>query len=342
MAVISQRPLIIPVRDEIDVFKARRAGRELARDLGFSSRDYAAVEIAVSELAANIVRHAGSGTITIAAITDGLEIVAEDQGPGFPEPAIVCRPRKWGEESLGIGLAGVRRLMDEVEISSTPGQGARVVARLWREKPARLLAPRQDFPAPRNGLLDYGVISTSRYGAEHNGDAFVIHEFARQALIAVIDGLGHGEAASLPARKAAGYVRDHCREGLASIIEGCHRLLLGSRGAVMGLVRLELDGATLTCAGVGNIRVAVAGQQPARPHASPGIVGHTLPPVREERFPYRTGDTIFVYSDGISDRFAPAALQAAGKSVQEMAELAAREFGRDEDDVTIIVARERI
>lgn len=335
--------VIIPIRSDIDVFKARRIGRELARAQSFSTRDYSIIEIVISELATNIIKYGIDGTIRIETLDDGLEITCEDRGPGLTD--INCleqNQQKKGATGLGIGLTGVRRLMDHFELTSEPGKGTRIVVKKWKNPLPHLPKPRQEYQVPEDGRLEYGVISTPFYGAAFNGDAFVIREFDDQVLLAVIDGLGHGKDACQASQVAAEYVQTHFRQNPAEIIAGCHRALHHSRGVVMGVVEIELGKAILRYAGVGNIGVKIVGPQPLKLISSVGIVGHsTRNQIREDTFPYDRGNTIVIYSDGIAESFDPDQVLVRERNVQEIAEHIARQFGKDQDDATIIIARER-
>lgn len=333
--------VIIPVRADIDVFKARRAGRELAREIGFNSKDYAFIELAVSELATNIIKHAGGGKIKLVPIEGGLEIVSEDQGPGINDVEEALKGRRKSLHGLGVGLSGVRRTMDQLEINSEKGRGTLITARKWMVRPLHLIKPKQESNVPSNGLMKYGVISNALFGSGFNGDSYVIREFDGNSLIAVIDGLGHGQTAYVVAQEAADYVQKNYRKSLVSILEGCHKALRGTRGVVMGLVKVDFEGSRLFFSGVGNIGIRVVGKKPVKPISVPGIIGHNVKKLFEEGFPYTRGDTIFIYSDGISDRFVdPGKPDLKGKGLQEIAEEIVREFGRDQDDATIVAARE--
>lgn len=333
--------LIIPIKSDIDIFKARRAGREMAREMGFHSRDYTSIEITISELATNIVKYAVEGIIRLEVIEDGLQIVSEDWGKGIEDIARALQGKGASVSGLGIGLAGVKRLMDQLEIKSEIGRGTKIVARKWKKTPRHLITPQQDYPVPVNGLLQYGVISTPCYGDEFNGDAFVIKEFGRKILLAVIDGLGHGKSAYLPARTAIDCVQENYQNPPDVIIRECHKALYRTRGVVMGLVQVDLERSKLIYAGVGNITVKVVGQKPVKPVSTSGIVGHKIwKQLRAEEFPYSKGDTIYIYSDGISSRFEPDKLEVWTRNPRKIAEDVVREFGKNGDDATIIVARE--
>ncbi|MBF0509457.1 MAG: SpoIIE family protein phosphatase [Deltaproteobacteria bacterium] len=331
--------VIIPISSDIDVFKAKRAGRQTAKDVGFDASECALVEIAISELATNIIKHAVSGTISIDEILDGLEIISEDLGRGIAELEWAIKSGK-SAKGLGIGLAGVKRVMDQVEIISGQGRGARIIARKWKVKPEHLLRPKQEYSVPQAGVMKYGVISIPALGSELNGDAYVIKEFDQTALIAVIDGLGHGEKAYVVAQEAADYVQKNYTNDIGLIIEKCHEALRGTRGVVMALARVDFEASQLTTAGVGNIGMKVIGKNLIKPFSVAGIVGHNLRKLIVQEFLYSKGDTIFMYSDGVSDRFDSEEPELTKMKPQEAAEAIVRRFGKDKDDTTIVVARE--
>jgi serine/threonine-protein kinase RsbT len=125
----------ILVQVEEDVVKARQKGRELAIALGFSSTDQTLIATAISEITRNIVRYAGSGSVTFSRIERqgraGLQIVASDQGPGIADVELAMRDGYSTGRSLGVGLPGARRLVDELEIISKVGVGTTVTLRKW-------------------------------------------------------------------------------------------------------------------------------------------------------------------------------------------------------------------
>ncbi len=331
--------VIISIKSDIDVFKARRAGRRMAREIGFSAADGAAVEIAISELASNIVKHAGSGTIRIAPIPDGLEIVGEDRGAGIKDVKKAFNTGK-SARGLGIGLSGIKRCMDQLEVISEKGRGTKIIARKWKVFPSHLVIPARDCHAPADGLMTYGVVSSPALGSKRNGDAYVIKEFDNKVLIAVIDALGHGRRAFPVSRDAADYIQKHCTANLSALIEGRHEVLRGSRGAVMGLVKVDMERAGVSYSGVGNIGVKIVGENTTRPISTPGIVGHHFGKLLEQAFPYNKGDVIFIHSDGVSDKFDPREPGFKSMPPRALAERIVRGFGKEMDDNTIVVARE--
>ncbi len=125
----------VSIISDADIVTARQQARELAKTFGFSSSELAVIAAAISELARNIVSYAKKGTIFVKLIQEqgkkGVLIVAEDQGPGIPDLHLAMQDGYSTMNSLGLGLPGVKRLMDTFEIQSTVGQGTAVTAKKW-------------------------------------------------------------------------------------------------------------------------------------------------------------------------------------------------------------------
>lgn len=115
---------------------ARQKGRALAIELGFSTGDGTLIATAISELARNIVSYARRGEITLkivhASNRQAISIIASDSGPGIRDIRQAMRDGFSTSGSLGLGLPGVRRLMDEFEIASEPGRGTIVTVKKWK------------------------------------------------------------------------------------------------------------------------------------------------------------------------------------------------------------------
>jgi serine/threonine-protein kinase RsbT len=119
--------------NECDIAQAVRSARNLAESLGFSKTESCYVATAASELAANMYFHAGGGVFCVR-VTDnlrGIELVATDQGPGIADLAQALLDGFSTTGSLGCGLPGAKRLMDEMEIVTKHGCGTSITARKW-------------------------------------------------------------------------------------------------------------------------------------------------------------------------------------------------------------------
>jgi serine/threonine-protein kinase RsbT len=125
----------VTIERDLDIVTARRKGRELAAALGFSSTDQTLLATAISEIARNIVSYAGRGTVTIGTINArgrlGIVVVARDDGPGIADVELAMRDGYSTGNSLGVGLPGARRLVDDFDLASAPGSGTTVTLKKW-------------------------------------------------------------------------------------------------------------------------------------------------------------------------------------------------------------------
>jgi len=125
----------IPINDEFDIVIARQKGREMAKDLGFATIDLALVATAISELTRNIITYAQKGTIFLELVENqgkkGILVISKDDGPGIENIELALQDGYSTTQSLGLGLPGVRRLMDDFEIQSELGKGTTVIATKW-------------------------------------------------------------------------------------------------------------------------------------------------------------------------------------------------------------------
>lgn len=128
--------IAVRIDGDTDIVSARQKGRVLAATLGFSSSELTLIATAISELARNIVLYAKQGEIVLRVLERGEQrgvmVRANDQGPGIPDIRRALQGGFSTSRSLGLGLPGVRRLMDEFEIESRIGQGTTVTARKWK------------------------------------------------------------------------------------------------------------------------------------------------------------------------------------------------------------------
>ncbi len=125
----------VSITSTADILIARQRSRQLGHALGFSSTDLTFIATAVSALARNIVQFAKKGEMVFAPIEqagrNGILVIASDHGPGMPTVGEILRNQQDRPAKFGVGLAGVKRFMDEVEIESSPGQGTTITARKW-------------------------------------------------------------------------------------------------------------------------------------------------------------------------------------------------------------------
>ena len=125
----------VRIDSDRDIIAARHQARALAHEAGFALADLAIIATAISELGQNALRYARAGDLEIEIIHDhgrrGILIIASDQGPGIPDVELALKDGYSTSGSLGLGLPGVRRLMDEFAITSEMGRGTSVTVKKW-------------------------------------------------------------------------------------------------------------------------------------------------------------------------------------------------------------------
>jgi anti-sigma regulatory factor (Ser/Thr protein kinase) len=131
--------VICPIGREVDVYVAIGRGREMATALGFDDIDRTRIEIVILELTRNLLAHAGKGDLYLDMLEEngrpGMLVMTQDRGPGIADIPLAMRDGYSTAQTLGAGLPGVRRLMDDFTIESELGVGTTVRAVKWVGKP---------------------------------------------------------------------------------------------------------------------------------------------------------------------------------------------------------------
>lgn len=196
-------------------------------------------------------------------------------------------------------------------------------------------------------LIEWGVAALTLPGETYSGDLYLVKGVSGGALVAVVDGLGHGEEAATAARTAVATLEQHADDTVAALLERCHWALKGTRGVVMSVAHIDPHERALTWAGVGNVEALLIHGAPA-PRAAAGrtslvtrggIVGSELPPVRAQRLPLATGDLLLLATDGVREGFVDG-LPLDGPA-QRLADQILARHQKGTDDALVLVARYR-
>lgn len=191
--------------------------------------------------------------------------------------------------------------------------------------------------------LERGVAEATHEGEERSGDAVVFAPSRRGGLVAVIDGLGHGDLAADASEAASQVIRDHSDWEPQALLEVCHRALQRTRGAVMTLAWFDVAERTMAWTGVGNVEarfVRASGGRDAR-HHSPvilgGVVGFTLPQVRVGTIGLEPGDAVVFATDGVRADYSSSL--EPGVPAQALAERVLDRHVKGTDDALAVVVR---
>lgn len=326
--------LTLKVDDASHVGAARRAAVNLAERLGASEVETGKVALVATELATNLVRHAGGGELLARPLARageaGLEIVTLDRGPGISSIDQALRDGYSTAGTTGAGLGAVCRIASRCDVYSTPETGTAVLARLIFAEPLK-----------RGRALVAGV-SVAKAGETACGDAWDWAADGDRWMILVADGLGHGTEAAIAASEAVRVFRERPGASPPDIVEAAHGALRHTRGAAMAVAAVRPDRQELTFAGVGNIGGTLLSGETSRSLVSlPGIVGHECRKIQEFSYPWTKQAVIVLFSDGLQTRWTLDRYPALGS--RDPALLAAflyRDYARGRDDVTVVAGRE--
>jgi anti-sigma regulatory factor (Ser/Thr protein kinase) len=324
-SVITQ---VIALQDPSQVGEARRAAQKMAQAQGLDETDCGRVALLATELASNILKHAGHGELHLRAlphpVSPGVELLALDRGTGFELHE--CMADGYSTRGTqGIGLGALAR-QSEVFDAYSDARGSVVLARLYRK---------------RDKLADLrlGVTQRSLHDDPACGDAWQV-TFAGEGISAVVvDGLGHGEEAEKAARAG-------CQAfGLAPfarpehVLDDMHQAMNGTRGGAVAVAQFEYDAGQLRFAGIGNIGATLISPGKSRGLAShPGIVGGQFRRTQAFTFDEANEQLLVLYSDGLQSRWNMAdypGLVHLHPAI--IASVLYRDFCRGRDDITVLV-----
>ena len=192
-------------------------------------------------------------------------------------------------------------------------------------------------------LIEWGVASLTMCGQSQSGDRHLVQPYTNGLLVAVVDGLGHGEQAAAAADLAVTTLIKHAHESVIALLGLCHDALRKTRGVVMSLASFnELDRA-LTWMGIGNVEGMVIRAE-GSPHSRHeylllrgGVVGDQLPSLGASIIPLMQGDTLVFTTDGIRGGFAQDL--SASDPPQVMADRILAKYSKGSDDALVFVAR---
>ncbi|WP_317986009.1 SpoIIE family protein phosphatase [Streptomyces sp. 5-10] len=311
---------------------AAETAREVARacELPGALPDQAAV--IASELATNLDKHAGDGTLYVQPLPlgHGVEILAADRGPGMRDPERCLADGYTTSGTLGAGLGAVKRMATHFILRSAGGAHAGTWAC------ARLTAPDERRPEWQG----VGAVCLPAEGEEGCGDARAIVDTDSARTAVVLDGLGHGRPAAEAAQAALRTFHADPDRPLPEVLTRMNRALRHTRGAAVGVLRLYPERADYC--GIGNIRALALTHEKVRHRLTgqPGIVGWGMPTPRVHDFPLPQGGTAVLHSDGIDARWSldtpPSVLRLPPPLLSAAL---AHGHRRVRDDATVLAAR---
>ncbi|MFJ7241320.1 ATP-binding SpoIIE family protein phosphatase [Streptomyces olivaceus] len=303
----------VPVHDSTRVRDARVAAEHAAALAGLDERRTATASLVATELATNVLKHAGGGTVLIDVVAPPVlaadhggarlvQVATVDHGPGIADVPAALRDGFTTTGSLGAGLGTCARLADDFDLHSVPGQGTVVVARVGAVPGGPAAAPRG--PAAR---VRAGAVNVPFAGAEYSGDAWAWVRAGDVVSLMLADGLGHGPEAARASTAAVEALGASAHLAPAEALRRLDRALTGTRGAAVAVAQVDTRTGVLRFSGVGNIGARLCEGGTWRHLVSrPGIVGtHRPATLRDQEAVWADDRVLVLHSDGLPSRWSP-------------------------------------
>lgn len=339
MGILGSEWAHTPIDEQSRVGSARRRVMDLCRGQGLTEEDTERAGIVCTELATNVLKHGGGGSIlmALAPAGKGVDILALDRGPGIADFGRMLQDQCSTTGTLGCGLGAVQRLSSMIDIYTRPARGTALLARVLERRRGLELPQPADAPWQVEGVM------VRKTDTSVCGDGWYAEADGRRLMLMVVDGLGHGPAASEAARAAEEAVRKETNEQPEAWVKAIHAATVPTRGAVALVVRVTPEDRRIIGAGVGNIsgRVVAPGQA-SRLVSHPGILGRAVRHLHPDVHDWPAQALLILHSDGVSQRWSLD--QYPGLAIRHPLLIAAvllRDHGGGTDDATVVVARER-
>jgi len=340
--------LSLEIDHQSDIGVCRRKATKLAEQLGFDKIKTEEIAILVTELATNVIKHGQSqGKLVISEYLNefdqkAIEIWCCDSGEGIQDVSDSFKDGQSSTKTLGLGLGTIRRLSDQLEINSSKDEDIKDVFFSGPVQYTNCFRSIKWLPpknwAGSNDQLISGAAARSKPGETLNGDSHLVNHVSSHITIAsVIDGLGHGKEANWASQLAKEHILLKSELPLDHLMHHINQALRGTRGATVGLMKLNTEKQKLYYTGIGNIEsFLMSGEKKNTLISYGGIVGHNMRSPRIFELDFKPGDTICMYSDGITSRWKPEDINW-GEAPQQIAEHIINNYSRSNDDATVLI-----
>jgi len=321
------------------VAEARRLAVAVCAALDFDETRLGEVAIVITELATNLLKHAGGGEILLRRIAcpsaqedamQGIEILSLDRGPGIANMGQSLHDGHSTAGSPGTGLGAMRRLSSLFDIYSAPDKGTAVLSRIWRRP------PRATLPPP---LLAIGAVCLPLASETVCGDSWAAEQSSARALLMIADGLGHGLGAAEASVAAVRMFRAHTDSSPEELLALLHGALKSTRGAAVAVAEVLSVEGVVRYAGVGNVAARIHTGDNVRQLVSyNGIVGGEVRKIQQFEYPWPPGATLLMHSDGLATHWGLEDYPGLhNRHPTLIAGVLYRDHGRARDDVTVVV-----
>ena len=326
----------IAIDDPSKVGEARRSAKAIAAAIGLSETEAGKFAILASEAATNIAKHAGHGDVVLRSLgsgaTPGAEVIAIDAGPGIADLQRAVTDGYSTAGSSGTGLGAMSRLASAFDIYTSAGAGTVLMARV---------TPMRGAMSGDARPFEIGAVRVPKRGESACGDDWGITFANGRAMLAVADGLGHGQSAADASRRAVDVAVERSGDQAGMIVAQVHAALRSTRGAALAIAELDATGASVRYAGLGNISASIVSPRESKSLVSyNGIAGHEARKIQEFAYEWPRDALLVLHSDGLSGRWD--LNRYPGLALRDPSVVAGvlyRDFSRGRDDALVVVVR---
>lgn len=322
--IVERESVEIEIAEATQVGQARRMAIAMAENLGFDENTVSRVSIVANELTTNILKHAGKGLLILNRDRHGIELLAMDRGPGISNLSQCMTDGYSTAGTTGTGLGAVSRMADECDFYSTPVTGTIAFARFGK--------------TPEPARFRVGGVSLRLAGETACGDGWQAEVSDTHARIAIIDGLGHGPSAAKAAAKALQFFEEYPERSPSMLLQACHAGMRSTRGAAMGVARIDFGASVVSYAGIGNtVALTYHPSETKRMISYEGTLGLQARKFQELAYPFPRPSLLVLHTDGITtswnlDKY-PGISQRHPSIISA---LIVRDHRRGRDDATVV------
>ncbi len=326
---------LVPISDPTHVAEARRHAVAFAQSEGLDEQASQEVAIITTEIATNILKHAGLGEMYLSCLSaagdSGVEILSIDRGPGTANLHVCMADGFSTAGTLGTGLGAIARLADVFDAYSQPGRGTLVMARKFRQR----------HEGMRNEKWVFGAIMVPHPNETVSGDNWGVRPNGSGTSAIVADGLGHGILAAEASAAAVAAFHNGATRSVAEVLERVHLALRSTRGAAVAVSRIDHENYRVVYAGLGNISGVLLGGARAQFMVSlNGTAGMEARRFQEFEYTLPPDGALVMHSDGINTSWSVEAYPGLlRRHPSVIAGILYRDASRGRDDACVLVGR---
>lgn len=304
---------------------------------GFSDARLGHIDLIVSELVTNLVKHGGGGELMVAMIEEhgsqGIEIVSVDNGLGIEDVALMTKDGMSTKRTLGLGLGTIKRMSDLLQIYSIKDWGTIMLVRVFETE-----APLFKKASP----IEIRSLVVAKPGETACGDAFAQVITSDEIRLFLGDGLGHGADAEKAVLTACDAFRNSTEKSAVDVLRSINDAVRKTRGLVGTVAIFDMSRKVWKVCGVGNIMTRITSQGAGRSNMPyNGIIGLNVPrTLNEHEVPYEKGQQLIMCSDGMKSKWDTLKYYSIFRYDATVACAALlKDYARQTDDMSIAICK---